>query len=95
MRLDKLTIKSQEALSEAQDAASQHGNPEIAPLHLLDALLAQEKGVVGSILQRLGVPLDGVRSQVQQRLAKLPHVSGGAGMAGLGTAAQRVLDGGW
>jgi len=95
MRLDKLTIKSQEALSEAQDAASQHGNPEIAPLHLLDALLAQEKGVVGSILQRLGVPLDGVRSQVQQRLAKLPHVSGGAGMPGLGTAAQRVLDGGW
>ncbi|NUM54756.1 MAG: ATP-dependent chaperone ClpB [Candidatus Hydrogenedentes bacterium] len=95
MRLDKLTIKAQEALAEAQDLASQKGNPELTPLHLLDALLAQERGVVGSILQRMGVHVDAVRGQVQQRMAQLPHVSGAAGMPGLSTAAQRVLDAGW
>ncbi|MBM3288840.1 MAG: AAA family ATPase, partial [Candidatus Hydrogenedentes bacterium] len=95
MRLDKLTIKAQEALAEAQDLAAQRGNPELTPLHLLEALLAQERGVVGSILQRMGVHVDAVRAEVQQRLAKLPHVSGAAGMPGLGAAAQKVLDAGW
>ncbi|MCC6153776.1 MAG: AAA family ATPase, partial [Candidatus Hydrogenedentes bacterium] len=96
MRLDKLTIKAQEALAEAQDLASQKGNPELTPLHLLEALLAQERGVVGSILQRMGVHVDTVRSRAQQQLAKLPQVSGtGAGMPGLGATAQKVLDAGW
>jgi ATP-dependent Clp protease ATP-binding subunit ClpB len=95
MRLDKLTIKAQEALAEAQDLASQKGNPELTPLHLLDALLAQERGVVGSILQRLGVHVDAIRSQVQQRMAQLPHVTGAPGMPSLSATAQRVLDAGW
>ncbi|MDZ4859637.1 MAG: ATP-dependent chaperone ClpB [Candidatus Hydrogenedentes bacterium] len=95
MRLDKLTIKAQEALAEAQDVASQKGNPEIAPVHLFHALLAQEKGVAGSILQRLGVPLENVRAEVQQRLGQFPSVSGATGMPGLSSVTQRVLDAGW
>ncbi len=96
MRLDKLTTKAQEALAEAQDLASQKGNPELTPLHLLEALLAQERGVVGSILQRMGVHLDAVRAKAQQQLARLPQVSGsGAGMPGLSATAQKVLDSGW
>ena len=55
MRLDKLTIKSQEVLAEAMDAASQFGHAEIAPLHLLSALVSQEQGAVPSILQRVGI----------------------------------------
>ena len=55
MRLDKLTIKAQEAVSEAMDTASQHGHAEIAPLHLLRAIVSQEQGAVPAILQRLGL----------------------------------------
>ncbi|MCC6694523.1 MAG: ATP-dependent chaperone ClpB [Candidatus Hydrogenedentes bacterium] len=95
MRLDKLTIKAQEALSEAMDSASDRGNPEITSLHMLDALLGQEGGVVGSILQRLGVPANALRGQVQQRLSALPHVSGAAGQPGLSAQAQQVLNAGW
>jgi ATP-dependent Clp protease ATP-binding subunit ClpB len=94
MRLDKLTIKAQEALSEAMDSASDRGNPEITTLHVLDALLGQERGVVSSILQRLGVPVDGLRAQVQERIKGLPHVSGG-GQPGLGNQAQQSLNAGW
>jgi ATP-dependent Clp protease ATP-binding subunit ClpB len=94
MRLDKLTIKAQEALANALEKASEHGHPEITPLHLLDALIAQEKGAVASVLQRLGVPGGQVRARVQDRLAALPRVTG-AGQPGLGKDVQRVLDMGW
>jgi ATP-dependent Clp protease ATP-binding subunit ClpB len=96
MRLDKLTIKAQEALSEAMDQASQHGHAEITSLHLLDALIAQEKGAVSSILQRLGVSGEAIRTQIRERIASLPRVSGGvAGQVGLSREAQQALDAGW
>lgn len=95
MRLDKLTIKAQEALSEAMDAASQQGHPEINTLHLLDALIAQEKGAVSSILQRLGTPADRIRDEIRSRIANLPRVSGAGAQAGLGRDAQLALDAGW
>ena len=46
-RLDKLTVKSQEAVQRAQSLASEKGHPEMDPLHLLAALLAEAEGVVG------------------------------------------------
>ena len=49
MRLDKLTIKSQEALSEAQFLATTRGHSEIAPAHLLRALLGQPEGSTASL----------------------------------------------
>ena len=96
MRLDKLTIKSQEALSEAMDRASQAGHAEIAPLHLLRAVVSQEDGAVPAILQRVGVPAGPVLQQIDQRLSTMPRVSGGtAGGPGLGRAATKALDEGW
>ena len=95
MRLDKLTIKSQEALAEAMELAARHGHPEITSLHMLDALLAQEKGAVASILQRFGVPPDQLRAQIEDRLATLPKVSGAVGQPPLGRDAQAALDAGW
>ena len=95
MRLDKLTIKAQEALAEAMELASRHGNPEITSLHLLDGLLSQEKGAVASILQRLGVPPEQVRSTLQGQFAGLPKVSGAVGQPPLSREAQMALDAGW
>ena len=95
MRLDKLTIRAQEALSEAMDLVSQHGHPEITSLHLLGALLAQEHGAVNAILQRLGLPPEQLTGQVHAALASLPRVAGAAGQVGLGREAQQALDAGW
>src|SRR5215204_2467613 len=55
MQPDRFTIKSQEAVASAQRLASEGSNPEVAPPHLLLALLEQDEGVVVPVLQRLGV----------------------------------------
>jgi ATP-dependent Clp protease ATP-binding subunit ClpB len=94
MRLDKLTIKAQEAVAEAMDVASQRSNPEITPLHLLAALVGQKQGAVSSILQRIGIPPEQIVAEVDKKLETLPRASGAA-QAGLGSAAQRGLEEGW
>ena len=95
MRLDKLTIRTQEALSEAMDLVSRHGHPEITSLHLLAALLGQEHGAVNAILQRLGLPPEQLAGEVDRALANLPRISGAPGQVGLGSEAQQALDAGW
>jgi ATP-dependent Clp protease ATP-binding subunit ClpB len=91
MRFDKLTIKSQEALAEAQSQASARGHSEITPAHLLSALLAQPEGSTVPVLQKLGVPLDLLQEEVERLLESLPKVSGG-GQTQLSRATSRVLE---
>ena len=57
-RMDKLTIKGQEAVVEAQSLATSVGNPEIEGLHLLTALLKDNEGVVVPLLKKMGAPLE-------------------------------------
>ena len=76
MRLDKLTVKSQEALSDAQNIAREMQNQEITPEHLLAALLKQTDGVVRPLLEKVGIPLPSLESGVQREISKLPKVSG-------------------
>ncbi len=94
MRLDKLTIKAQDAFSEAMDIASQRGHPEVAPLHLLAALINQEVGAVPSILQRLGVQPGQVSNQVDQAFESMPKVSGGTGNITLSASSHKALEAG-
>ena len=54
MRQDKWTIKAQESLQQAMDYASEKNNQQIEPEHLLLALLNQEDGVVGEIVNKIG-----------------------------------------
>ena len=54
-RFDKLTLKAQEAVARAQELATDRGNAQIDPLHLLAALLTENDGIVGPILERIGV----------------------------------------
>jgi ATP-dependent Clp protease ATP-binding subunit ClpB len=95
MNFDKLTIKAQEALSEAMDLASKQGHPEIAPLHLLIALVSQEQGAVQSILQRIGVQAGQLKQEAELKAAALPKVSGANGQPGLSKAAYEAMDKGW
>jgi ATP-dependent Clp protease ATP-binding subunit ClpB len=78
MRTDKLTIKSQEALAEAQSLAASRGHGEIQPAHLLRALCNQPEGSTVPVLQKLGVSLDQLGSALEAVLARIPKVSGGA-----------------
>ena len=55
MKLDKFTVKAQEALQEAQAIARKRDHQEILPEHLLAALLQQQDGLVPPLLQRVGV----------------------------------------
>jgi len=91
MQIEKLTIKSQEALAEAQSQASSRGHARIQPAHLLRALLAQPEGSTVPVLQKLGVSLDLLLGQVERLLEATPRVSGGA-QAQLDPALSRILE---
>jgi ATP-dependent Clp protease ATP-binding subunit ClpB len=91
MRLDKLTIKAQEALQAAQSLADQHEQQAVEPEHLLAALLQQREGVVAPVLAKLGARADVVQRQVEAELARLPKVRGGGGQY-LGDRLRATLD---
>ena len=78
MRLDKLTIKSQEALQHAQALAEKRNHQAIDVEHLLMALLGQKEGVVLSLLQKLGIPVPSLFDRLQRILDRFPQVTGGA-----------------
>ena len=74
--LDKLTVKSQEALQEAVRLASSLRHAEVETEHLLCAFLRQEGGVMGELLTRTGVSPQRLLSEAEGLLASLPKVSG-------------------
>src|SRR5438094_346412 len=79
MRLDKFTIKAQEALQAAQSLAEQQSHQAIEPEHLLAALIEQREGIVGPLLAKLGARPDTIQQTLGAELAKLPAVRGGSG----------------
>jgi ATP-dependent Clp protease ATP-binding subunit ClpB len=82
MDFNKLTIKSQEAVAEAQELARRRGNPEVTPEHLLVALLGQE----------LFADWQGLRPEAEGRLDALPAVQGGQQQPNASPSLSRVLD---
>jgi ATP-dependent Clp protease ATP-binding subunit ClpB len=80
MNFQKFTIKSQEAIQNAQEIAANYGNQAIEPEHLLAALVQDSEGVVVPILKKLGVNVDHIRIKVNEALEKLSKVTG----AGIG-----------
>jgi len=77
MRLDKFTLKSQEALSEAERLTRQMGQQEITALHFLASLLQQDGGLVPPIMEKLGVSSRLLLEAIKRRLDTRPKVSGG------------------
>ena len=76
LRFDKMTVKAQEALQEAQEVAARHEHQQIEPLHLLSALVAQPDGVVPPLLARLGIRNEVLAQEIERELGRLPKVSG-------------------
>ncbi|HET7230213.1 MAG TPA: ATP-dependent chaperone ClpB [Longimicrobium sp.] len=75
---DRLTVKSGEALQDAMSRAQRAGNPQIEDLHLLQALLEQEEGIIVPILQKVGVNVARLRAETDAAAARLPKQSGGS-----------------
>jgi len=78
MKLDKLTVKAQEAIAASRDVAVQRNHAEVTPEHLLVALLEQEGGVVPRILSKLGADPRVVGADLDRALGKLPRAHGSA-----------------
>ncbi|MFC1816729.1 Clp protease N-terminal domain-containing protein, partial [Thermodesulfobacteriota bacterium] len=91
MRLDKLTIKSQELIQHAQSLASQHNNQQIEPEHLLASMLSESGGTAGAMLSKLGVSPEAIAQDLATAIDRLPKVSG-MGDAYISQRTKNVLD---
>src|SRR6266446_5516732 len=94
IRWDKFTVKAQEAVQRANELASEHGNPELAPVHLLAALVEDREGIVPPVLEKIGIGPQAVLSDVYKEIEKLPKVSGSssANQPGMSSQINQVLE---
>src|ERR1700722_7186082 len=92
IRWDKFTVKSQEAVQRANSLASEHGNPELMPLHLLAALLEDKEGIVSPVLDKIGIGPQAVLSELYREIEKLPKVSGQSSDAQVSNATSKLLE---
>ncbi len=76
MQADRFTIKSQEAVAEAQRLAVANRNPEVAPAHLLLALLEQENGFAPAALRKLSADVGSIAERARGAVAELPTSTG-------------------
>jgi ATP-dependent Clp protease ATP-binding subunit ClpB len=76
LRFDKMTVKAQEALQQANDVAARHENQQIEPMHLLEALVSQTDGVVPPLLARLGIRSEALTQEIEREIARFPKVQG-------------------
>ncbi len=92
IKWDKMTVKSQEAVQAAATTATEHGNPEVLPMHLLAALLEDREGIVLPVLEKIGVPAQQLLSNVNAALGKLPKIQGAQQQPTAGAALNKVLE---
>jgi ATP-dependent Clp protease ATP-binding subunit ClpB len=91
LRFDKMTVKAQEALQEAQEIAGRHENQAVEPIHLLAALVEQQDGVVPPLLARLGIRSEMLVQDIDREIGRLPKVQGFA-QQHLGRALNDILE---
>src|SRR6266702_2178829 len=91
IRWDRLTVKAQEAMQRASELASENGNPELLPLHLLAALLEDREGIVAPLLTRAGVQIANLQGQVRRDVAGLPKLAHAAAQPHLSDATSEML----
>ncbi|MBV9475343.1 MAG: ATP-dependent chaperone ClpB [Acidobacteria bacterium] len=92
MNFNKLTVKAQEAVVEAQNLARGAGNPEVTSEHLLLALVRQEGGIVAPILNKLGVTPGTVEAEAAAAVAKFSKVGGASAEPMIGSSLRKVFD---
>jgi ATP-dependent Clp protease ATP-binding subunit ClpB len=93
IRWDKLTVKAQEAIQRANEIASERGNPELLPVHLLAALIEDKEGIVPPILEKVGAGPQVLLNETYREIDRLPKVSGeGANQATMSPALNQLIE---
>jgi len=77
MKLDRFTLKAQEALQSAQAIAEENHQSEITPEHLLLTLIEQKDGIGSPLLRRVGADINVMRNAVREKIGEYPKVYGG------------------
>src|SRR5262249_4086820 len=92
MRLDKLTVKSAEALQNAQRLAERRNHQAVDVEHLMMGLLGQKEGVALSLLQKVGVQPSVILERVEKALDRIPQVTGSAGQAYITPRLKKLIE---
>src|ERR1700739_4011658 len=92
MRMDKLTTKFQQALADAQSLAVGRDNQYIEPVHLMAALLDQQGGTARPLLEKAGVQVPKLRSDLAGALDRIAKVEGSGGDVLLGNDLNKLLN---
>lgn len=92
MQFDKFTIKSQEAMSGAQAAASENGQQSIEDIHMMSAMLKQKEGVMIHALQKLEINIEELRIKIDKLIKNAPKVSGAPTQIFMGNELNNILN---
>ncbi|MBE3565143.1 MAG: ATP-dependent chaperone ClpB [Thermogemmatispora sp.] len=94
MKLERLTEKAREAITDASELARSYNHSQIEPEHLLYALLEQQGGITSEVIQKAGGDLAAARRVVRNELERMPRVYGGS-EPGISPQLRRVLEEAW
>jgi ATP-dependent Clp protease ATP-binding subunit ClpB len=97
MRLDKFTLRGQEAIQAGIELAERNQNQQVEPEHLLCAMLDQPEGIVRPLLGKLGANIQVIKNDCEAAVARFPRVQGGqqyfsSRLSQVFTAAQKQAD---
>ena len=92
MNAEKFTRKALEAVQDAQRIANENGNQRLEQVHLLQALLSAEEGLIPKLLSRMGTDNAAFLRAIEQNISTMPKVSGGNGQLYLSNELSRALD---
>jgi ATP-dependent Clp protease ATP-binding subunit ClpB len=92
IRWDKFTVKAQEAIQRASSLASENGNPEAMPIHLVAALLEDKEGIVPPVLEKIGIGPQAVLNDAYAEIDRLPKVSGSAVQPTMSNSMSQLLE---
>jgi len=91
MQFDKFTIKSQEALKGAQTIAFENGHQSFDDIHMMSAMLEKSEGIIISVLQKLEVNIEDLRSSIDEAIKNAPKISGGEAQTYMGNELNNIL----
>jgi len=96
MRMDKLTLKAQDAFNGAQNIATEKNHYEIQPEHMLKAVIEQDGGIFSMLASKIGVSMPEIRHETDAAVEALPRqVGGGPGGGAMSPALRDVLNEAW
>lgn len=94
-RYEQMTLKTQEALIDAQEMARSEGHQQLTVEHVLLALIKQKGGVVPSVLEKLGVSLGSIVSELEGYVGRLPKIQGSGVQTYMSQGLSNLLDMSW